>query len=296
MRVDLAGQVKATAAAARRLGRYRFGAEYLEGVQTLFKSGFNVEPGDLVLIDFDQLQISNTLDGNREKPSKFFEVLNKTLDLKTGQVDLVLLDTNFDSNERYGLISPSSLLDAGSTTTYLIITDSFGELFPGDEKKKWEDYIGLPIQIHDENYTSVQTATLLGFDPSDPYKMNISVIGSAPPAGYIVDIVDYSTSTDRNTNALYKQIHAHFSPLVAIVTGISGTSFTVGAGDVGKFFVGSPVIVHNDDFSIVSPEVTVTDITGTTITVDETLGFTPALGQSVQLIGFPDFDFPYRWI
>jgi hypothetical protein len=110
----------------------------------------------------------------------------------------------------------------------------------------------------------------------------------------IVDLPAYPTSTDKNTNRLHKVIHAFFSPRVTVTGGTSGTVFDVGAGDVAKFFVGGTVEVHAADFSYVSPETVVTDVTGTMITVEDDLGFTPQAGDEVDFIGFPDQDGAYR--
>lgn len=296
MRTTLDAAQNALIAARRRLGRYKFAAETLENVGVFFGTGFNIEPGDLVIVEFDNLQISNTQDGTRTKDSKFFEVTNKSLDLRTGDVTFTLVDTDYDSSERYGLVSPSSVIVSGSTT-YAIIEDSYGAEFPGDEKRKWEDYIGLPVLVHSEDFTFSEEVTLSGFDSANPYKMLFaSALSGSVQAGYIVDIPMYSTATDRTTNRLYKLVHAHMAPDISITGGTSSTVFTVGAGDASKFQVGFPIRVHSADFTDFSDEVNILSVVGTTITVDSTLGFTPSSSHYASLLGFADGDYCYRVI
>ncbi len=297
MRASLGGLTQSTAASNRRLNRYKFAAEYFEKVEVLFKTGFNIDPGDLVLFNFDGLNVSNTLNGSRNREEKFYEVINKSTDLKTGNITLSLVDTNFDKSERYGLISPSSLISSGSTTTLINIEDSFGEIYPNEEIKKWSDYFGLKVRIHDENYSFDEERILVGFTETDPYQMIISpALSIAPSSGYIVDLAQYSNSVDTNDQKRVKLVHAFLSPSVAVVSGTSQTIFDVDSGDVAKFFVGAIILLHNEGYSDLSNEVKVIDITGTTITVDSALGFTPTTSHKVELIGFADQDSAYRHI
>ncbi len=291
MRDDLLGQTRAQQSSSRILNRYKFAAEQFERLRVFFKDGFNVEVGDVHIIDPTDLHVSNTKDGTRVKPAKFFEIVNKKLNLKTGEIDLTLVDTNFEADERYGLVSPSSFLTTGSTTTQLVVTESFGA---SNESEKWEDYVGLPIRVHSEDYSFDEETTLQSIDA------NVFTVSPAlsvsPPAGYVIDIPQYPTTTSPDTNRFYKLVHAHFSPQVGVVSGASTTVFDVGAGDVGKFFVGSIVEVHNEDYTTVSPETEVIDVTGTTITVKDDLGFIPSSSELVDFIGFADEEPAYRVI
>lgn len=299
IRSDLLGVSKTALAAARRLGRYKFAAEHFESVEVMFGDGFNLEPGDILIMDFDGLFVANTSDGTRSKPAKFFEVINRSLDIKTGAVQLNLVDTNFDATERYGLISPSSTVATAGTTTHVIIQDSYGALYPGNEKKKWEDYVGLPVLVHSPDFSFSEEVTFTGFDPGNPYKMNFHVttpLSSPSVVGWIVDIPPYSSSTSKSVNTTYKLIHAHQSPIVPVVSGASPTVFDVGVADASKFFIGSIVRVHTEDFTDYSPELKVTDVSGVTITIASSLGFTPGATHFVSFIGFPDGDQAYRLI
>jgi hypothetical protein len=225
------------------------------------------------------------------------EVIDKKMNIVTGRVDLVLLDTNYLTSGRYGIFSPASILSSGSTTTQLVIQNSYGTTAPAIEKDKWVDYIGEDILIHNTTYSTTYTATILGFDPSDATKMNITAIGGAPPAGYIVDIINYPPSADPEESILYKSIHCFSGPQVAVTGGVSATQFTVGGGDISKFFVNAQIKVHTVDFSIESPEVVIESISGTTITTRTSLGFTPTASYKVSLIGFSqDLGSSYRYL
>lgn len=297
LRSLLSAELITTRAANRLLNRYRFGAEFITGLEVFFSAGFNVEPGDLVVVDFTDLQVSNIQSGQRDKTSKMYEVVNRSLDLRTGDATLDLIDTNFDMTERYGVISPSSLIDSGATTTVFNIKESFEAYFPGDEGQKWEDYVGLPIRVHSEDYAFDETVTLSEINPADPTEFTVTPALSSPPsADYIVDVGEFPDTTDPTDSELYKFFHAFQSPAVDIVSAASDTVFTVGGGDIGKFRVGAVVIVRDADFSDLSPEVRISDITGNTLTVDASLGFTPSSAHTVEHIGFKDESAAYRFV
>jgi hypothetical protein len=279
------------------LSRYKRGAVEFQ-VETNWENGSLIESGDIVLVeDNGSLQLLNFSTGERDLGSALYEVTDRSLDLKTGRAKLGLVaGVGFEADDRFATISPSSLIAPGSTQTQLVIQDSFGAIYPGDEQRKWTSYIGLPVLVHSPDYSFAEETTLTGFDTVNRYLMNVSGLSISPPAGYIIDIPNYSTSTDPAVNQKYKLIHTHFDPQVPVVTGISDTQFTVGAGDVAKFFVGSVLQIHNLAYTLGSPDVTVTDVTGTTITVGSSIGFTPSGSSLVDLIGFADHGGGYRYV
>jgi hypothetical protein len=279
----------------RLLDRYQFAAQKISGLKTLFKTGYPIDVGDTVVFGSAALKVSDILEGNRDTQPQLYEVVNKSLNIKTGDVSLDLLSTGFEIDGRYGVIAPSSYVDTGSTVDSIVIKDSFSTTFPNKEKDKWSSSIGLRIAVHSQDWSFYEEVTLTGFEPSNDYRMLVSPsLSIAPPADYIVDISQYPSSTDAREEAIHKLLYAHFNPQIEIVSGASTTVFDVGAGDVGKIFVGSIVRIHNDDFTNDSPEVLVNDITGNTITVDGSLGFVPSAGEFIELIGFPDKALPYR--
>lgn len=282
-------------AARRLLRRYESGAEFIKGVQVLFSAGYRLEIGDVVAVDYAALKLSDFSRGNRQGGIKLMEVLNKTLDNKTGEVSLDLVNTAFQNGDRFGLISPASEVGSGSTTTKIIMRQSFGTRPFEPESLKWLDYIGQDIIVRPADFSSgpYQT-TIRGFDTNDPQGMSVDPLPVVPSAGWIIECVEYPSSTDPREQAYWKLRHAFFSPQVEVTAGVSATRFTVASGDVGKFFVGSIVRVHNYAYTIDSPERTVTEIDGNDVIVNGSLGFTPAAGQFVDLIGFPDQQQAYR--
>ncbi len=297
IRTDLDAAEKTNQSALRRLTRYKYAAEHLDGVQVMFSVGFNLEPGDVAILDPADLRMSNTADGTREKPAKFWEIVNKKLDLKTGNCSLDLVDTNFSADERYGLISPSSIISNTGSSNFAIIQDSFGAKFPGQEYRKWIAYAGLPVLIHDENWTHQEEVIFEGLDPSNSYKMLFrTALGTPVQPGWIIDIPYYPDDADPRTNRLYKLFHGHAGPSVAIDSGASGTEFTVAAGEGAKFQVGFPVRVHDENWTYESDEVKVESVAGDVITLDTDIGFTPAAGDVASFLGFADGEKCYRII
>ena len=179
--------------ANRMLQRYKFAAEYFDGINVLFKSGFTIDVADIVSIDFTDLKVSNTTDGNRDKKTKLFEVVNKTVDLKKGAITLSLVDTNFSDETRYCLISPASLIKSGSSTTSFVIKDSFSSKFGPNEFKKWEDFIGVAVKVRSADFVT----------QSDSFITNVvgntitvsPALSFTPSADMIMEFDDYDAQT-----------------------------------------------------------------------------------------------------
>lgn len=299
-RGDLTGNLNQVVARRARflLSRYK-NAAIVINVDVNWATGNQIEAGDVVALNGNGLSIANFLTGDREFGTQLFEVVDRKLNLSTGVTSLKMISgVGADATDRFATISPSSVLGSGSTATDLKIVDSFSSddpKYPGEEFRKWEQYLGLPVAVHNEDYSYYEETTLIEIDPVDPSILRVTALSGPPPAGYIVDIARYPTDTDPLTNILYKQRHAYINPTVAVTSGASSTQFDVAPGDAGKFFVGSVVRVHNAGFSIDSDDVKVTNVSGTTITTED-LGFTPAAGQLVELIGFADGGGAYRWV
>ena len=78
-----------------------------------------------------------------------------------------------------------------------------------------------------------------------------------------------------------KDPYCQISPSMTVVSGTSNTEFEVSAADAAKFSVGEEIAMHYANMVVQTAAVTITDISGTTITVD-TLGATPAAGWVAQ--------------
>jgi hypothetical protein len=281
----------------RFLDRYRFAAEELK-TSVQYGTGVSMEVGDVVLYGDPDLQMPDTKSGSRSFVPRLFEIVNKSLNIKTGRVDLTLVDTNYLSSGRYGIFGPSSKTGAGSTATQLVIKQSYSTEAGELEKSKWADYIGQAILIHDNAWTTQYESVLRGFSSSNPNIMLIDSIGASVAEDWIIELPAYPTGTDSSVNEVQKNIHCFFDPSLAVTAGSSGTSFTVSTADAAKVLVGATVLLRNSDWSTISSEVKVATVnTGTgVITVDEDLGFTPTTDYSVELVGFPDSGAAYRWI
>ena len=200
LHADLNGATVAAATASKLLDRYKFGAEYFENVQIMFKDGVTLEPGDAVSMDFTDLQITNTLDGTRKKPIKFFEVINKDLGLN-GNVTVSLTDTGFDGSSRIALFSPASYLLGGSGDS-INIKPSFSKPFGDNEYLKWQPYIGADVQIRSLDYTTrLAVRKLIGISG------NTLTLDSALPFtaldGDVLEFADYDVQTSDKVKLVY---------------------------------------------------------------------------------------------
>ena len=284
------------------LTRYKYGAAIVE-LSCNWEAGVQIEAGDIIALqDNDQLQITNFDTGDRNLGTQLFEVVNRSLDIKQARCQLQLIaGIGLSITDRYGVVSPSSIIVSGDPSA-LIIQDSFGAQYPGNEMQKWINFAGQPIILHDYYYSTVYNTTIVGFDPANNYRMLISGFGSGPAptsyAGLVIDIPSYPQTTSKLTQSMYKAIFAYYSPRVFIVTGISETQFTVSLSDASKFFVGSIIRVASTDYSVFSgtTEFKVQSIVGTTITLTTALPFIPSAGYMVLGIGMPDLTGAFRLI
>lgn len=181
LRDALSADNLALQASNRRLKRYKFGAETVS-LSTLFELGFDVEIGDIVVYDgsFDQLPDIRT--GAKNIQPRLFEVQNKTLDLKTGDVKLELVDTNFGLDVRYGLISPASTVVSGaSATTFTVGSDQYA---------KWSKLTEPSITVRNETGSTVSNSVLQSIS-----RMGVVVVAPAlsftPSAGMILELSHY---------------------------------------------------------------------------------------------------------
>lgn len=277
--------------ARRILDRYQYGAEHLE-VSTNFKTGFTIEVGDSVVLQGDTLNLSDSVSGTREYIPRVLECVNKSLSLVNGDVKLSLIDSVFDANARYGVISPASKLGSGSTVSSIVLKTSFGTITGVPESRKWDDYIGQRIQVRSPDFAFQEIVTIVEVDPSDDNKLNIQPdLSSAPLENYVIESPNYD-DTDARTDSFYKSQHVVPSKEVEITSGASSTQFNVAVADAGDIVVDNTVLVHSADYSD-EIEVQVLGKTGTLITVED-MGFTPDSTYGLIPIRFLDGAFTYR--
>lgn len=278
--------------------KFRFGAELIS-TYAFYGTTFDTDVGDVVIFGDSTLKIPDTKNGSRNFKPRLFEVSNKSLGIKSGEVKLDLLDSGYSlTNGRYGVISPSSLtVAAGSTVNQVKIKNSFGTVAPKLEKSKWKSLIGAKIIVHNDDWSQYAETYLKSFSPSDNFLINVEpalpfVVGD----DFIIDIAPYPDSTDENEELIAKRIYVYTDPTVQIVSGTDNFSFDVDPADVDKFKVDAVLLVRDVDWNYFSEEVFVESIVGTTITVTADLGFTPVAGDEIDLIGFKDGGAPYRYL
>jgi len=277
----------------RFLNRYQYGAESLD-VQVPFQTGWDVEVGDPIILGGDDLQLSDIKRGTRKFEPRVFEITNKRFNWKLGQATLTLTDSSFDLKTRFGVFSPSSYIVSGNVNS-IIIKDSFGTRFPNIEKEKWSFYINRQIKIVSPDYSHSEVTTLLGFNPSNDYEMLINPITTPAQEGWIVRLPNYEQITE-NQSSVYKQIHLFWTPQVTITNVI--TSLSIEVDDISKFFVGSIVRMHSDDYSFDTGDnhLEVKQIIGNTIILDKGID-NLMIGYKVDLIGFVSDNGPaYAWV
>ena len=281
----------------RMLARYRLAAFEIS-LTANWAAGGEIEVGDVVMLtDNGGLQLTNFDNGARSSGSVLYEVVDRTIDVKAGNVKLKLLGgLGFALNDRYGTVSPSNLITStGTTNTKVALKASYGQTTAANIQNKWSQYIGQTITIHKPDYSMTQTATFTGFDSGAPSTMNVSpTLAWVPSENDVVEIDSYPTSTDPAVDDFLKAVHAFLDPTLVVASGISDTQFTVSPSDAALVQVGGYVIIHNELWGTVSNEAKVTDVTGLTVTVGTSLGFTPSAGQYVDLVGFPDNPGAYR--
>jgi hypothetical protein len=181
LRDALSADNLALQASNRRLKRYKFGAESVS-LSTLFESGFDVEIGDIVIYDGSFDQLPDIKNGAKNIQPRLFEVQNKTLDLKTGDVKLELVDTNFGTNVRYALISPASTVIAGASTTSFTVSSS--------QYSKWSKLTNPSITVRNETGSSTSNSVLQSISKSGVVIVS-PALSFTPSAGMILELSHY---------------------------------------------------------------------------------------------------------
>jgi hypothetical protein len=272
----------------RYLDRYKFAASYVRGVRPSFEVGFRIEIGDIVFFGGSDTQLINSQTGKRDFPVAQYEVINKSIDIRTGDIVLELLETGFGIEGIRGTFSPSSEVLSGSTTTKILL----GEIWDSNqylrERDKWERWIGLKIRVRSEDYSFDETVTLESFDLGINNAINISPLSSAPPVGAIVELAKYTEYLDSPLEELVKLAKVFTMPSALITAVTDDKTFDVAPSDIGKFEIGMEINVHSEDYLDDSETRIIDDITGNTITLNENLNISPAVDYRIETYSFAD--------
>jgi len=278
------------------LRRYKDAAVTIR-LSTNWQASSLIEVGDVVPVyDNGDLHISNLQDGSRDLGAQLFEVWERSLDMKSGTATLLLAtQLGYQIDDRFATISPSTLTDIGSSTSRIKIKDSFGALYPGNEKRKWDGFEGETVWFHSYDCTTLsEYKTFLGFDPGDPYAMLVDPPFSTPPPPDTIIDIDLYSEVSAAVGQKYKIAFAHIDPTLTVDSGLSTTVFDVAPGDGAKMTAGLSIFVRKADWSQVSIEAKVDSVMGDTVTLQTAIDFVPAAGDKVELVGFIDGGGAYR--
>tara|TARA_R110002020_G_scaffold89116_1_gene218096 strand:- start:593 stop:2725 length:2133 start_codon:yes stop_codon:yes gene_type:complete len=265
-------------AARNLLRKFQFGAETFD-IEVNYKTGFNLDVGDSVVFDSTGLFVYDSSSASRASASKVYVIQNKSMDIKTGRIKLSLINSIFGTSFRYGVIGPSSRVGPGASTTSIPIKRSYvADTTIGDETEKWQRYLLSKVRIHSEDFTFDETVQLQGAAAGG---ITVAALSAPPSEDYIINMPSY-----QNASSVYKNVNCFAQKRVAVASGASATSFDVASGDVAKFVIGNTIRVHTTSYSSDSSNIKITNVSGTTITVED-MGFTPSASDEVDLVIFP---------
>jgi len=275
----------------RILNRYKFGSLYVQNVKVLFSTAATIEIGDIVFFGGEDTQLVNLESGERNLPLEQYEVIDRQLDLIKGEVSLKLLQTSFGIDGIFATYSAASRVAAGSTTTKVLIESFWGSDQFLTEREKWEKWVGLQITVRSDDFTFEETVTIDALDPVTDNGLIITpALSIAPNEGYWIEAATFDNykGSEEDIDRAIKLSHTFVMPS-SLLTGVTSPSiFTVDAGEIGKYEVGMEVQVHSEDFTIDSETRIIDDITSNTITLNEDLDITPAIGHRLEVYAFAD--------
>jgi len=211
LRTDLNAQNIVASNATRILDRYKFGAEIVT-LKALLRESVDLEIGDIVVAEFLGLKITDITKGNRQFDPRLFEIQNRSINLKTGEVELTLLDTGLGVDTRFGLMSPCSPI-AGviSSSQFVIGPDPvYPSRFGADEFRKWQNIVSInefiSIRVHNEDYSIDEDLVVTDINENTFTLQDPASITLAP--GLIVEFTDY---VDTDTSDKQKLIYAYMT-------------------------------------------------------------------------------------
>lgn len=197
------GEAIAISQSNRRLERYKFAAELVK-LQVTFDLGFNLEVGDIVVYDGSNLSLPDIKFGAKGMVARLFEISNKEINLKTGDIGLELIDTGFDGSARYGLISPSSLIASAVSTTVFNIKESFSGRFGSAEYRKWEKLVGSSVRVRNNDFSQVSDSVITSVSFN---QITVSpALSFTPVADMVLELTNYN---DVDVTDNVKLIYAH---------------------------------------------------------------------------------------
>jgi hypothetical protein len=279
----------------RQLDRYQYAPVYYDDIEVNYKTGYALEVGDVVPFGGTDLKISDLQTGSQGTKFELFEIINKSLNVKNGNIKLSLVSTAFDIASRYAVVALSSVLGEGSTVNRIKIERFLDTEEYFQESDKWLDYEGQIVAVRSPDYTYYHEVEFKGVDPSDNGFLLLEENLPTPPlAGYIIEPADYADQA--TVNDRFKIEFAHFNAEAVITNAISQTVLQV--NDASKLVVGSFVVVNSKDYTRDSfgKKLKIDSIVGNQVTLNTSIGFLPLVGDLVNNSNYQDNGTPYVFI
>jgi hypothetical protein len=277
----------------RYVDRYQFAPVYYEGVEVNYKTGYALEIGDIVPFGGKDIKQTNLSSGERGSEAKLYEIINKSLNVKTGSVSLTLLETSFEIQARYGVFSLASNINTGSTAVRIILNKTLdtGEYI--NESDKWSIFAGNRVRVRSIDYVDDEIVTLVGVDPSNKNALLLETpLSFTPTNNHVIEVPEYDDS-DSSIDDDYKLRFCYMTAQAVITSVTDNKTFEV--DDISKMVAGSKVYVHSIDYQRDSIEqsIEIDEINGNEITLNIDLDFTPQIGDLVDRSKFQDDGNPY---
>jgi len=182
-------------AADRLLNRYKRAAEWIDNIEVQFGDGFPADVGDIVILDTAGLSVTDIRSGTRQGTERLFQILNKSLDIKTGKVAISITDTNFSTAARYCLVSPVSKIKSGSSATAFVIESSFSSVYGTNEYLKWQRFGEFICRVRSPDGVTRNATALVNTVNGNAVTLQAG-LGFTPQAG---DLFEFSTYNDANS-------------------------------------------------------------------------------------------------
>ena len=287
----------------RYIDRYQFAPVYYENIEVNFKTGFPLEIGDVVPFGGSDIKQVDLSSGKRDSNAKLFEVINKSINIKTGKIKLTLLETSFEINARYAVISLSSNVAAtGSTTTRIKITKTNDTDEYVRESDKWLDFSSqnssrrYKIRVRSNDYTQDETVNLIGVDPTNSdFLLLETPLSFVPDSNHICEVPEYD-DTSADIDSEYKLRFAYFNAQAVITSVTDNQTFEVDDGS--RIAVGSKIYVHSKDYTRDSfaQDIEIDSIVANLVTLNKPLDFTPQVSDLLDGSDYLDGGFKYAII
>lgn len=200
LRTNLNAQNIVESQALRIIDRYKYAAESFK-VNALFKDGVEIEIGDIVVLEGAGLKVSDSTNGSRNFEPRLFEVRDKEINLKTGDIEFQLLDTGQNINTRYGLMSPVSKISGVISQSQFVITnmDNYPGKYGDDEYRSWQGMFDIQdkirAKIRDVNYTVSESVVISGIS-NNTFTLEAPAVMTLT-SGLVLEIDDYDLATTK---------------------------------------------------------------------------------------------------